>query len=271
MVESSNESGGAPGEKPSGPDKKAIAFTLGVAESACVENKLKALLIYQDADLKRHNLETQLAHLPLERARLETKIASANSDLQQEQAALQALELKRKAIDTERLAAEAQVAKYKTQQLAVKKNDEYQALTHEIELTTTKISSLEDDELALMMELDCERTRLDEVKAETARQVALFSKEIEDITARDKNMQTLHAMQVEELKKYAAAVDPLYLEAYGQAKTRVKKPPCVVPLRDQQCTGCHIRVSNEVEQATSHGDALVSCPNCGRLVYRDTL
>jgi predicted nucleic acid-binding Zn-ribbon protein len=236
-----------------------------------VDTKLKALLIYQDADVKRHNLETQLAHLPLERERLENKITAAKAQLEQEQASLLAMEVKRKAIDTERLAAEAQVAKYKTQQLAVKKNDEYQALTHEIELTATKISALEDDELALMLELDRERARLEEVKGETARQIALFSREIEDLTARDKNIQTLHAMQVEELEKCAATVDPLYLEAYGQARTRIKKPPCVVPLRDQQCTGCHIRVSNEVEQATSHGDALVSCPNCGRLVYRETL
>ncbi len=50
--------------------------------------------------------------------------------------------------------AEDKAGKYRTQQLEVRKNDEYKALTHEIETTEAAIGGFEEEELKVMYAID---------------------------------------------------------------------------------------------------------------------
>src|SRR3954467_7612556 len=96
---------------------------------------LEKLLILQDRDAKRRGLETQLKAIPADVASTERKIAAEKAEIETARAEAKALEAKKKALETEIGSAEQKLAKYKTQQMTVRKNDEYQALGHEIETT----------------------------------------------------------------------------------------------------------------------------------------
>jgi len=64
------------------------------------------------------------------------------------------LETQKKLLETEIGSAETKLAKYRTQQSQVRKNEEYQALGHEIETTEKQIGDFEGSELELMYGLD---------------------------------------------------------------------------------------------------------------------
>src|SRR6185295_17923348 len=115
---------------------------------------IQALLILQDRDLKRLGLEAQLKAVPGDIARVEQKIASEKAAIDTARTEMRDLEAKKKVLETEIGSAEDKMGRYKTQQLSVRKNDEYQALGHEIATTQAQIGELEGKELELMYAID---------------------------------------------------------------------------------------------------------------------
>jgi len=100
------------------------------------------LLELQERDSRRLLLEHQLKSVPREIAAVEARIAAERSAIEAAKAEWHGLESKKKLLEIDIKTAEEKVAKYKTQQMQVRKNDEYQALTHEIETTQTGIGTL---------------------------------------------------------------------------------------------------------------------------------
>src|SRR5260221_8527985 len=111
---------------------------------------IQALLILQDRDAKRIGLETQVKAVPGDVARVEQKIAAEKAAIDVAKAEMRELETKKKLLETEIGSAEEKMGRYKTQQLSVRKNDEYQALGHEIATTQGQIDELEGRELEVM-------------------------------------------------------------------------------------------------------------------------
>lgn len=232
-----------------------------------MDPEIEQLLILQDRDSRLINIETSLKSIPLELAKYEQKIAAEESALATARQHVQELEVRRKDLDNDVKTAEEQVVKYKNQQLQVKKNDEYQALTHEIERTETKIGELEEAEIGLMLEIDEAKAALETEKVEREKTIQLYRDEIETLQDRE---QTLRG-EIEPAKAAYAEAEThcatAYLDAYKRTKRRRPKPPFVSPVEDHKCGGCHLKVSGEVESATRRKDSPVQCDSCGRVVY----
>ena len=111
---------------------------------------LEKLLILQDRDAKRLGVEAQLKAIPGEISLVEQKIATEKAAIDTARNEMRHLESDKKLLETEIGSAEDKLAKYRTQQLSVKKNDEYQALTHEIATMEGKVGELEEKELGIM-------------------------------------------------------------------------------------------------------------------------
>ncbi len=115
---------------------------------------LVATLKLQEADVARMHLETQLKQAPVELAALAKTVAEEKAALEAKRKVVQDLEVQRKDIDNRLKLAETQVNKFKTQQAEVRKNDEYQALTHQIATCEAGISDIETEELQQMIKID---------------------------------------------------------------------------------------------------------------------
>src|SRR5205085_1727069 len=96
---------------------------------------IESLLILQDRDIKRLALEAQLKAVPSDIALVEKKIATEKAAIEAARTEMRDLEVKKKTLETEIGLTAEKLGRYKTQQLLVRKNDEYQALGHEIETT----------------------------------------------------------------------------------------------------------------------------------------
>src|SRR5690349_3452836 len=127
---------------------------------------IQTLLILQDRDLKRLGLEAQLKAVPGDIVRVEQKIAAEKAAIDAARTELRDLEVAKKSIETEIGTAEEKVGRYKTQQLSIRKNDEYQALGHEIATVQAQINELEGKELEVMYAIDEARKKFAAAESE---------------------------------------------------------------------------------------------------------
>lgn len=223
------------------------------------------LLILQDRDVKRLSLETQLKAVPRDIAAVEQKIASDKAGIDAAHTELKELEVKKKALETDIHAAEETLAKYRTQQLSIRKNDEYQALGHQIATGEAGIGTLEEQELAVMYSIDEAKKRFAGAEASFKRDIAGHEARIRDLKEREKNLAEELVQVQAEVAAARAPLDVPSLRLYDRVVLR-GLPACVA-VTAGRCHGCHLKISSEIESASRKGDELATCDQCGRIVY----
>src|SRR4051812_48697655 len=133
---------------------------------------LAKLLILQDRDIKGLGVEAQLKAVPRDIGAVEQKIAAEKAAIDTARLELRGLESKKKLLETEIGSSEEKLAKYRTQQSQVRKNEEYQALGHEIETTQAAINGLEEQELQVMYGIDEAKKKFAAAEAELKGNIA---------------------------------------------------------------------------------------------------
>ena len=102
--------------------------------------------------------------------------------------------------------------RFRTQQSEVKKNDEYQALTHKIEQTETEISELEEREIELMLEIDVAKEAFEAEKASIDRRIEVQRKEISLLIEREAHLTVSADEARKEVEASRDGLDCIYLE-----------------------------------------------------------
>ncbi|EDY82629.1 conserved hypothetical protein [Verrucomicrobiia bacterium DG1235] len=231
-----------------------------------VSDALTKMLILQDRDMKLQQVEDALLTIPQEREACKAKIAKLKDDIESARQRIKELETRGKTIETEMASIEAQIVKYKNQQLQVKKNEEYQALIHEIEGASKKISDLESDELEVLYELDEERKRFEEEEVKAMEFIALEETQI--IRLDEREAEVKGELESARFAKTAAEgeLDNPSRSKYTQV-ARGLKFPVIVALSGHSCSGCHMRVSNAIDSEVKAAQEITTCDNCGRILY----
>ena len=147
---------------------------------------IEQLLILQDRDTRRLGIEAQLKAIPREIAAVEERIGAEKAAIDAAKGELRELEARKKTQETEIGSAEVQRAKYRTQQLSIKKNDEYQALGHQIENVGKQIDDLEGKELETLYLIDGAKKRF--VAAEATLKQNISSHETRIRTLKEKDV-----------------------------------------------------------------------------------
>jgi len=176
------------------------------------------------------------------------------------------LEAKKKVVETEIGSAEQKAARYRSQQLEVRKNDEYRALGQEIETTVGEIGALEGRELELMYAIDEAKKRFAAAEQSLRENISGHETRIKNLKEREKT----HRAELETaLAALAAArepVDAVSLKLYDRIASR--SFPACVPVVNAKCGGCHLKISSESETASRGKEGgLGTCDQCGRIIY----
>lgn len=229
---------------------------------------IELLLVLQDRDTNRLGIEAQLRAVPVEIAAVEQRIAAEKAAIESAKGEVRELETRKKSLETEIGSAEIQKGKYQTQQLAVKKNDEYQALGHQIDTVQKQIEELEGRELETMYSIDEARKRFAAAEATLKQNIAGHEARIRSMTERGASLSEELKAAVAAVAAARAPVAEAALQAYDRAAGR--RMPAVVPIRGGKCGGCHLKVSSEVESA-ARGKVMDAefalCDQCGQMVY----
>jgi hypothetical protein len=155
---------------------------------------IELLLILQDRDTRRLGIEAQLKAPPGRSPRSSSGSRPRRRRSTPPRGRCASLESKKKLLETEIGSAETQRGKYQLQQLSVKKNDEYQALGHQIQDVQRQIGELEGKELEAMYAID-------EAKKRFAAAEATLKQNIVGHEARIRTLRERDASLAEELKE----------------------------------------------------------------------
>ena len=227
---------------------------------------LEKLLVLQERDSKRLAFEQQLAGLPREIATVESKIAAEKSAIEAAKAEWHGLEAKKKQLELDIGSAEEKIAKYKTQQSQVRKNDEYQALTHEIETSEKNIGALEEQEIGIMLLIDEAKQRFVAAELELKQNITGHEARIRTLRERGTHLEA----DVKAAQAAVAVARPEVAEPQLRIYDRVaKKPghPVCVTVNGDRCGGCHLKVPTHIVVQARAGVEITTCDQCGRIVY----
>ena len=227
---------------------------------------LEKLLGLQERDSKRLTLEQQLKGVPREVAAVETRIAAEKSAIETAKAEWHGLESKKKLLEVEIKSAEEKIAKYKTQQSQVRKNDEYQALTHEIDTAQTGIGTLEEQEIGVMLLIDEAKKRFAAAEAELKNNITGHEGRIRMLREREQQLQAEVKAAQEAVAAARPEVPEPQLKIYDRIATKPGHPVCVT-VNGGRCGGCHLKVPTHIEVQARNGTEIATCDQCGRVVY----
>ena len=227
---------------------------------------IQKLLLLQEKDRVRLDLEARLESIPREIATNREKILREEERAREARETVAALETRRNTMEGDLEALNAKIVKYRNQQLEVKKNEEYQALEHEIETVRSAISDLEDEEIQVLVDIDTARAGQEEAEKACREGIGVLEQRIAKLEARDKESREELVAAREQVESARAAVPAEFLEVYDRLLRHVRFP-AVVPLRDKKCQGCHLKVSAGAESAARGGKEIATCDSCGRLLY----
>ncbi len=228
--------------------------------------ELEQLLILQDRAQKIRQVEAELRSIPLERKSLDAQVAAASANLEAVKDRARHVEMDKKKLELDVGTREGSIARLKTQQYETRKNDEFSAMGREIERYQTEISGLEDQELELMEKADQLKAQISEEEGKAATAKGSIARQVENL---DSKQATLTA-RLEELKKeredLAAKVDEDLLDLFNRLFAS-KGDAAVVALEHEVCTGCHMKVTTATSVRVKGGREIVSCEQCGRILY----
>lgn len=205
--------------------------------------------------------------MPQTRKIVQDKMEVEKESISATQAELKELETRGSFIGNEIASIETKIGQQKTKQLEVKKNEEYQALQNEIDSLAESLSRHEDEQLEILLKVDDARKTNELAQGKHAERVIDLEKQLLAIDDRGKLLEEEIQQLEEEIKAAQEEMDPIFLREYERIKKVVRRPPYVVPVEDQKCSGCNLRVSNDVVSSILVEEKLTFCDQCGRIVY----
>jgi predicted nucleic acid-binding Zn-ribbon protein len=160
----------------------------------------------------------------------------------------------------------AKLKKLETQQNAIKKVEEFTALSQEMSHAdrdrVAKEQRLSDMLDRMAVEEETLKNITDTLKATVDNSKALEEEILEGIERINEEGRILKA-QRDELVEQA---DPEVFRIYERL-LRNKKDRVVVPIENRCCSGCHIMLTAQDENLVRKGERLVFCEHCSRIHY----
>ena len=209
--------------------------------------------------------ETKL--LPGDQARLTEKINIEKKSIDLAVTEWRELEAKNNTLEKDLFQISDKIARNKVRQLEVKKNEEYQALEIEINSLLELQSQKEDEQIDVLLKIDDARSIAELAQEKIAERVEHLEKQLEGLKQRKVQM-VEEASELEiEINEARTRVPNPMLATYDRVKKIVTRAPFVAPLELQKCTGCHLKVSNDVVSNVLVEQKLTQCDQCGRIVY----
>ena len=227
---------------------------------------IEKLLILQDRDRKIRQVEGELAHIEPERQTLKARSSSAQAQLDTAKLAVKQIESDRKQLELDVEAKKTQIERYANQQLQTRKNEEYKALSHEIEACKAAINKIEDQEIELMEKAERAQKEVVRWTKESDAAKALTNDKVAALSAREENLKKELAELRSNREELASMVDTIVRGRYERL-IKSKGENVLVGVNHGVCGGCHMKLPAQILVACQSDQEAVSCTNCGRILY----
>lgn len=231
-------------------------------------DEVRALLILQDRDRRLLALAKDLEKLPQDEVRAKTKLAGDEAAVKRAHDALVDCELRLKRLELDVGTRRTTIQRLKVQQFETRKNEEYQALGHEITRYEKEVDNLETSELELMEEMDGKRAALKAAEAALAHTRTLVDEDLATIVQRRERMEKERREISAEREQLAAGIPESVLPLYTRLM-KTKDGMAIAPMHEGKCGGCHMKLIASTVVAVQNAKEMTRCEDCGRILYTE--
>jgi len=231
-----------------------------------VHSELEQLLILQDREQRIRQIRTEIETVPLRRKSLEAQLAASKASVEALKQRARQVEIDRKRLELDVGTRTDTISRLKTQQYQTRKNDEFQAIGHEIERYENEIRKIEDDELELMVLADKIKLELTEEEKKAAAIKESIARQTADLDEKSKALESQLEGLTKERAELAGKIDEDLLARFERL-FKSKGDAAVVAVEHGVCTGCHMKVTIATASRVRAGKEIISCDNCGRILY----
>ena len=231
-----------------------------------MNKQLECLINLQRVDSILFAMKHAIEEFPERIAEAELPLKELQKTLDAAKQRAEALEKKKREKESALADTDEKIKKLKVRTSEIKTNKEYQALLKEIEAIEKERSSVEDEILLVMEEMEA---ALKMIKSEEAR-FRVDSEEIETlkkkIGAEKSEAEKELAVAGEERAKIAGTVDK---DAYGEYLVLIEACAglAIVEAKDEICQGCNMNIPPQLFVEIKKNEELLHCPQCRRILY----
>jgi uncharacterized protein len=225
------------------------------------------LIALQQADREILRLKEEIAALPKRMAAIEERLAGTKAVLERARSAVKADEAARRKYESAIQDQQQKISKYRDQSLAVKTNEQYKALLHEIQFAEQDIRVNEDKILELMVNAELREKDVKAAEAELKAETAEI--EQEKVEARKRTAEDEQQLAEWNAKRETAraGVDANLLPQYDRVAKH--RGTGLSEARDHKCLACQVMLRPQTYNEVRAGTQVVFCESCQRILYYD--
>ncbi|HXZ80286.1 MAG TPA: C4-type zinc ribbon domain-containing protein [Terriglobales bacterium] len=232
-----------------------------------MNSDLQNLIELQKVDREIARLTAEIASLPKRVAAIEEKLRSSRERMEAAKGVLKADEQARRKYEGEIQSLQQKISKYREQQLAVKTNQEYKALTHEVEFSEQQIRNFEDKILEIMLDAEDKERIVKQTEGELRTHTAAIEKEKTEARARTAEDEKLLADFKAQRESLRSATDSDALRHYDRVLKL--RGSAIAEAINHRCSACQVMLRPQIYNDVQSNQHLLTCDSCNRILFYD--
>jgi predicted nucleic acid-binding Zn-ribbon protein len=227
---------------------------------------LERLITLQRLDLATRDAERRLADEPERLRAFDARVEAARLRVTSAKERLAESQNVRRALEKDVAVHQGRLSKFREQAMAVKTNQEYHAIQHEIAYAQSEIKTIEDKMLERMIEADDLTSALKAAEAQLSAEQQAVDAERRAFTNELSALRESLGVTARERTAVAAHITPQVLAIFDLV-SRKRNGVALAEARQGLCTICHVRLRPQVFNTVMRNEQILQCDSCQRILY----
>ena len=231
-----------------------------------MQEKLELLVELSRIDDRLQDLHVERESLPGDIARLESEKEELRKGIADREKQIESSTLERSRLELDLEDQSAKLKKLESKRIEIKTNEEYAALSLEIEHTRQQISEAEDAMLRRMEESEEASSGLDEARREADVAIEELDGQVSELRAELERLDDAIAVKRDERLRLSKRIDEQTLRRYDRILSS-KGDSALASVSGGVCSGCRIKLPPQMVIEVKRSDKLIECQSCGRILH----
>ena len=227
---------------------------------------LERLMALQRLDSATHAAERRIVEEPERQKALDARLEAARATLDAAKKSLAASQAARREVEKDVAVHQGRLSKFREQAMAVKTNQEYHAIQHEIAFAQSEIKALEDEILERMLEGDDLTAALKRAEASLTAEQKAVDAERRALAAEIVELKASLERDTKARATLASTIDPGVLATFELVSKR-RNGVALAEAKDGVCTICHVRLRPQIFNNVRRNDEIIQCDSCNRILF----
>lgn len=228
--------------------------------------ELERLIKLQDVETRAAEAQRRIADAPAQIAALDAKLNASREGVAAAKQAIVDNQTRRRSLDNDLASAQQRLSKYKEQLMAVKTNDEYHAMQHQIAAMEAEVSRVEEQILINMVNADEFAATLKTAEATLKKDETTVATERAAIETEIADKRTVLAQSNQDRSAVVPEMGAGALELFERVR-KARQGIAVAQAINGQCSMCHVRLRPQVYNMIIKNEQIIQCDHCQRILY----